>query len=87
MSKVSNLIESPEWGFARPVQVHGDSQKGIPGVLPSSASTFWRKVKSGEYNELEFVRRPNLTLITVASIRRQCEILADQAQSGSEQVA
>jgi len=78
---------NPDWGFLRPVQLYGDHKKGIDGLIPSSGSTFWRKVSDGSYRELEFVRKPNLTLITRVSAKRLCLRLAAEAKANEKQVA
>ena len=39
----------PEIGFLRAADIIGDRKKGIPAILPISRSTFWARVKSGEY--------------------------------------
>jgi hypothetical protein len=39
----------PETGFVRQSQLVGNKGKGIPGVIPFSPATLWRKVGSGEF--------------------------------------
>lgn len=39
----------PSEGFATLKQIIGDKEKGLPGVIPVSRTTWWRGVKSGAY--------------------------------------
>lgn len=37
----------PETGYVRLAHLHGNPKLGIPGILPWSTATTWRKVKAG----------------------------------------
>lgn len=39
----------PEGGFLRLSQIIGDQRRGIQPIIPVSASTWWRGVRSGLY--------------------------------------
>ena len=39
----------PETGFLRLTQIVGNKKTGIPPLIPISKSTFWAKVRTGEY--------------------------------------
>jgi len=42
MSAAVNLVERPVVGFVRQAEL-------VPGMVPFSPATLWRKVKSGEF--------------------------------------
>ena len=45
----TNANQIPETGFLRLHQIVGDSRRGIAPLFPVSRSTFWAKVKAGDY--------------------------------------
>jgi prophage regulatory protein len=43
------MVQLPETGFLRLVNIIGDSKRGIPALIPVSKSSWWANVKSGRY--------------------------------------
>lgn len=39
----------PVTGFVRLAQLHGDPKHGVPGILPWSPATTWRRVREGRF--------------------------------------
>ncbi|WP_028499915.1 helix-turn-helix transcriptional regulator [Microvirgula aerodenitrificans] len=45
----NQIITLPQTGYVRLPLLVGDTKSGIPGVLPFSASTLWRRVRLGTF--------------------------------------
>lgn len=45
----NQVITLPQTGFVRLPLLVGDPKRGIPGILPFSASTLWRRVRAGTF--------------------------------------
>lgn len=43
------MSQLPSTGYVRLPQIIGDSNRGIPALIPVSRSTWWAGVKSGRY--------------------------------------
>lgn len=39
----------PATGYVRLAQLHGNPKEGIPGILPWSPMTTWRRVRAGTF--------------------------------------
>lgn len=39
----------PTTGYVRLAQLHGNPKRGIPGILPWSPATTWRRVRAGTF--------------------------------------
>ncbi|MCQ4145642.1 AlpA family transcriptional regulator [Vogesella sp. AC12] len=42
----TQVITLPQTGYVRQSLLVGDAKTGIPGILPFSASTLWRRVRA-----------------------------------------
>ncbi len=58
----------PEAGFLRLAQIIGDARRGLSGVLPMSRTTFYARVKTGEFPKP--VKSGRLSLWRADDIRR-----------------
>lgn len=45
----TQVITLPQTGYIRQSILVGDNKTGMPGVLPFSASTLWRRVRAGTF--------------------------------------
>lgn len=45
----TQVITLPQTGYVRQHLLVGDAKTGTPGILPFSASTLWRRVRSGSF--------------------------------------
>lgn len=45
----TQVITLPQTGYVRQPLLVGDAKTGTPGILPFSASTLWRRVRSGSF--------------------------------------
>jgi len=62
------MYKLPESGFLRLPQIIGDSERGIPAVIPVSRSTWWNGVKEGKFPQ-PVKLGPKTTVWKVADIR------------------
>lgn len=62
------MYQLPESGFLRLPQIIGDSERGIPAVIPVSRSTWWNGVKEGKFPQ-PVKLGPKTTVWKVADIR------------------
>jgi predicted DNA-binding transcriptional regulator AlpA len=73
--KVNTLYET---GFLRQSQILGDPRRGIPGLIPVSATTWWTWVKRGKAPK-PLKLSPGLTVWRVEDIRTLIAQLIAQA--------
>lgn len=62
------MHQLPESGFLRLPQIIGDSERGIPAVIPVSRSTWWNGVKEGKFPQ-PVKLGPKTTVWKVSDIR------------------
>lgn len=62
------MHQLPESGFLRLPQIIGDSERGIPAVIPVSKSTWWNGVRDGKFPQ-PVKLGPKTTVWKVADIR------------------
>ncbi len=70
----------PQTGFVRLTQIIGDKRKNpsTPGVIPVCASTFWAKIKNGEWDLTPVKLSANVTGFRVEQVRELIESLSNQ---------
>lgn len=68
---VRSVAILPEEGFVDLKQIIGDKKKNIPGVLPISKATWFKKVITGEYPS--GIKHGGRTLYPVQKIRKLLE--------------
>jgi predicted DNA-binding transcriptional regulator AlpA len=73
--KVNTLFET---GFLRQSQILGDPRRGVPGLIPVSATTWWTWVREGKAPK-PLKLSPGLTVWRVEDIRAFMADLAAQA--------
>lgn len=45
----TQIITLPQTGYVRLPLLVGDARTGMPGILPFSPSTLWRRVRAGTF--------------------------------------
>jgi predicted DNA-binding transcriptional regulator AlpA len=73
--KVNTLFET---GFLRQSQILGDARRGVPGLIPVSATTWWTWVREGKAPK-PLKLSPGLTVWRVEEIRAFMADLAVRA--------
>ena len=67
------LNEIPKVGFLRLRQIIGDRKKGEQGIIPVSATTWWKGVKEGRYPQPVRSLGKHITLWRAEDIRALIE--------------
>ncbi len=70
----------PAFGYLRVRQIIGDSKSDppIPAILPVCPSTFWAKIKNGDWDLTPVKLSANVTGFRVEQVRELIESLSNQ---------